>query len=115
MRNLMIAGFAVATLSGIAYAQTDGRPPFVKPPDVWSAEQARDAVEMLRKLRGATDKPEQTPPQRQAAGPQCAMVDGTPRAVDSLVEHEGKTYRCAYVYDEWMTRTRQVVWVPAAP
>ena len=115
MRKLMFAGLAVVMLSGIAYAQTNGRPPFVHPPDVWSAEQVREALKLLGRLPDATNQTERDKFLRQAQGPQCAMFDGTPRPVDSLVQHEGRTYRCSYVYDEWMTRTRQVVWVPATP
>lgn len=62
----------------------------------------------------------QTPPmlnamekiQKVMAGPQCtAGADKTVYGPGAITHHEGMSFRCAYVYDEWLTRTSRVVWV----
>lgn len=62
----------------------------------------------------------QTPPARTTiekmhkvmAGPQCTTgPDKTVYGPDAVTQHEGMSFRCAYVYDEWMTRTNRVVWI----
>ena len=50
--------------------------------------------------------------QKGMAGPQCtAGPDGTIYGPGAVTHHEGMSFRCAYVYDEWLTRTNRVVWV----
>ena len=61
----------------------------------------------------------QTPPvlmtmermQKIMAGPQCTTSDKTVYGPGAVTQHEGMSFRCAYVYDEWLTRTTRVVWV----
>ena len=48
-------------------------------------------------------------------GPQCTKFDDTAYGPNAVTAYEGVTYRCAYVYDEWMTRTSRVAWVRVAP
>ena len=31
--------------------------------------------------------------------------------VDMTTRHEGKTYRCAAIFDQWMIKTSRVAWV----
>ena len=66
----------------------------------------------------------QTPPvrstvermQKVISGPQCTTgPDKTLYGPDAVTQHEGGSFRCAYVYDEWMTRTNRVVWVKVQP
>ena len=50
--------------------------------------------------------------QKGMAGPQCtAGPDRTIYGPGAVTHHEGMSFRCAYVYDEWLTRTNRVVWV----
>ena len=95
MRTVALVAAAFLLASGMALAQNI--------PEISERFRTQQTIEWMKAQR-----------QRQT-GPQCKRFDGTTRPVDSLVQHEGKTYRCAYVYDEWMTRTPQVVWVPATP
>ena len=44
-------------------------------------------------------------------GPRCTKFDGTTYSVDATTAHDGRTYRCSAVYDQWMTRTSRVAWV----
>ena len=61
----------------------------------------------------------QTPPilstmermQKVMAGPQCTTSGKTVYGPGAVTHHEGMSFRCAYVYDEWLTRTSRVVWV----
>jgi hypothetical protein len=65
----------------------------------------------------------QTPPvlstmekmQKVMAGPQCTTSDKAVYGPDAVTQHEGMSFRCAYVYDEWLTRTNRVVWVRVKP
>jgi hypothetical protein len=49
------------------------------------------------------------------SGPQCTKFDGTVYGPNAVTVYDGATYRCAYVYDEWMTRTSRVAWVRVVP
>jgi len=31
--------------------------------------------------------------------------------VNQTIQHEGKTYRCSAIYDQWMTKTSRAAWV----
>ena len=53
--------------------------------------------------------------QKLMAGPQCTTSDKAAYGPDAVTQHEGMTFRCAYVYDEWLTRTNRVVWVRVKP
>jgi hypothetical protein len=48
--------------------------------------------------------------QKIMAGPQCTTSDKT-YGPGAVTQHEGMSFRCAHVYDEWLTRTTRVVWV----
>lgn len=52
--------------------------------------------------------------QKVMSGPQCTTF-GAVYGPDAVTQHEGMTFRCAYVYDEWLTRTNRVVWVRVKP
>ena len=53
--------------------------------------------------------------QKVMAGPQCTTSNKAVYGPDAVTQHEGMTFRCAYVYDEWLTRTNRVVWVRVKP
>jgi hypothetical protein len=54
--------------------------------------------------------------QKLMSGPHCTSgSDKTVYGPDAVTQHEGMSFRCAYVYDEWMTRTSRVVWVKVTP
>jgi len=54
--------------------------------------------------------------QQLMVGPQCSTgPDKTVYGPGAVTQHEGMSFRCAYVYDEWMTRTNRVVWVKVQP
>jgi hypothetical protein len=65
----------------------------------------------------------QTPPvlttmekmQKLMAGPQCTTSDKAVYGPDAVTQYQGMSFRCAYVYDEWLTRTNRVVWVRVKP
>jgi hypothetical protein len=45
------------------------------------------------------------------AGPRCVKFDDTTYSVNATTQHNGKTYRCSAVYDQWMAKTSRVAWV----
>ena len=53
--------------------------------------------------------------QKVMAVSQCTTSDKAVYGPDAVTQHEGMTFRCAYVYDEWLTRTNRVVWVRVNP
>ena len=53
--------------------------------------------------------------QKVMSGPQCTTSDKTVYGPGAVTQHEGMSFRCAYVYDEWLTRTSRVVWVRVTP
>ena len=87
MRKSLSIAIAVMLVSvGIALAQT--------PP-------VRSTIESMQKVM---------------VGPQCTTgPDKTVYGPGAVTRHEGMSFRCAYVYDEWLTRTSRVVWVRVQP
>ena len=54
--------------------------------------------------------------QKMLSGPQCTTgSDKTVYGPGAITQHEGMSFRCTYVYDEWLTRTSRVVWVRVTP
>ena len=49
--------------------------------------------------------------QRLMLPPHCSTSDKVFYGPGAITLHNGMSFRCAYVYDEWMTRTSRVVWV----
>ena len=48
-------------------------------------------------------------------GPTCSTPNDETYRPDAVVQWDGQSYRCAYIYDSWMTRTSRVTWVKATP
>jgi len=88
MRNLLIAGLAVASLTGIAYAQNV--------PEIW---RDRGQISVV---------------QRRPFVPQCQRMDDVKVDVNTVIENDGQQFRCTAVYDEWLVPTSRAAWVKVA-
>jgi hypothetical protein len=91
MRKPMIAGLTVALLTGIVYAQDI--------PEIWPKT---PTVNVHAAQRVSASQCQQMAP--------AAKFD-----VDTIIARDGQSFRCTYVYDEWLTRTGRVAWVKVTP
>lgn len=52
---------------------------------------------------------------QQRREPRCITPDDASHEAETVVRWNEQSYRCAYIYDSWMTRTNRVTWVKVMP